>query len=176
MAQNRTLDEAVEELFKDYKKAIKVAAQEATEKAKNDLHVNAISCLVQYYDDYPPTSYNRTYNLMRCFVSLQRITETADGFDCMAGIGYNPARLDNLYSGSQRYDPTDSDWIVENYLAGIHPRTDGSRVPGDGDYENQKYQGSFVPWNEMQKFIDGYGDRFNKNFRFALSKQIMKLM
>ena len=173
----KTIDEAIDELFKDYKKAIKKAAQEATNKAKDDLYVHSLSCLIGYYNDYPdPSRYNRTYNLMNCFVPLQRVTETADGFDCMAGIGYNPARLDYVYSGSQKYDPTDSEWIVDNYLAGIHPRTDGSREVGGGDYENQKYQGSFVPWNEMQKYIDGYNDKFNKNFRFALSKQIMKLM
>ena len=53
-AKIKGLDEAIEEVYKDYKNAIRIAAKEATEKAKNDLYSNAVSCLVAYYDDYEP--------------------------------------------------------------------------------------------------------------------------
>ena len=176
MAQNRTLDEAVEELFKDYKKAIKVAAQEATEKAKNDLHINAISCLVNYYDDYLPTSYHRTYSLLDSFVPYSKpIKEKADGYVCVAGVEFDPNLIATTYSGSEIYTPTDAEWIIDNFLMGIHPRTDGSMEVGGGNYENEKYQGDFIPAYEMQKYIDRYYDVFDKNLRFALSKQVLKL-
>jgi hypothetical protein len=176
MAKAKTLDKAVDELFKDYKKAIKVAAQEATEKAKDDLYVNAISCLVKYYDDYDPTSYNRTYSLIDSFVPYANpVRESADGFVCVAGVEFNPDRIAFTYSGSEIYTPTDAEWIISNFLSGIHPKTDGSTILGGGNYENEKYQGDFVPSFEMQKFIDSYNRKFDENFRFALSKQVLKL-
>lgn len=176
MAQNRTLDEAVEELFKDYKKAIKVAAQEATEKAKNDLYINSISCLVNYYDDYLPTSYNRTYSLIESFVPYSKpIKEKYDGYICVAGVEFDPSKIATTYSGSAIYSPTDAEWIIDNFLMGIHPRTDGSREVGGGNYESEKYQGDFIPAYEMQKYIDRYYDVFDKNLRSALSRQVLKL-
>jgi hypothetical protein len=175
MAKSRTLDEAIEEVFKDYKKAIRTAAQEATEKARDDLHANAVSCLVKYYEDYDPTSYNRTYHLIDSFVPYASpVQETAGGFECAAGVEFDPTRI--FYVGSKQYNPADSEWILENFWNGIHPRTDGSRIVGGGNYEAEKHQGSFVPSEEMQKFIDNYYDTFDRNYRRAVSKQILKTM
>ena len=171
------LDEAIEEVFKDYKKVIKVAAQEATEKAKEDLYANAVSCLVQYYEDYIPTSYNRTYSLIESFVPYANpVRESTEGFVCTAGVMFDEGRIANTYSGSKQYTPTDAEWIIDNFLSGIHPRTDGSTVVGGGNYENEKYQGDFVPDAEMRKFIDQYYDTFDRNYRRAVSKHILKTM
>ena len=169
------LDEAIEEVFKDYKKAIKNAAQEATEKAKEDLYTNAVSCLVKYYEDYDPTSYNRTYSLIDSFVPYANpIRESAEGFVCTAGVEFDSGRIAFTYSGSEIYSPTDSEWIIANFLNGIHPRTDGSTVVGGGNYEYEKYQGGFVPSEEMQKFIDRYYRTFDRNYRRAVGKQVLK--
>lgn len=174
---NRTIDEAIDEVFKDYKKAFKVAAQEASETAKDDLYANAVSCLVRYYEDYDPTSYNRTYSLMDSFVPyVNPVHEMSDTLICSAGVEFDSDRIAGTYYGSEIYSPTDSDWIIANFLVGIHPRTDGSSIIGGGDYENQKYYGSFVPAEEMQRYIDGYWRTFDLNFRRAVSKQILRSM
>jgi hypothetical protein len=171
------LDDAIEEVFKDYKKAIKVAAQEATEKAKEDLYANAVSCLVRYYEDYDPTSYNRTYNLIESFVPYANpVKESTEGFVCTAGVLFDANRIADTYSGSEIYTPTDADWIISNFLNGIHPRTDGSTAVGGGNYEYEKYQGSFVPAIEMQSFIDKYYDTFDRTYRRALGKQVLETM
>lgn len=174
---SRTIDEAIDEVFKDYKKAFKTAAQEATEQAKNDLHANAVSCLVRYYEDYDPTSYNRTYSLMESFIPYSNpVREMGDTLICSAGVEFDPSRLANTYYGSDIYSPTDSEWIIANFLAGIHPRTDGSSVPGRGSYEHEKYYGSFVPAEEMQRYINSYDYTFNRNFKRAVGKQILRAM
>lgn len=173
----KDLDKAIEEVFKDYKKAIKIAVQEATEKAKDDLYAHAVSCLVEYYKDYNPTSYNRTYSLIDSFVPYANpVRESAEGFVCTAGVLFDENRIANTYYGSDIYSPTDAEWIISNFLNGVHPRTDGSRVIGGGNYEYEKYQGSFVPAEEMQKFIDRYYDTFDRNYTRALSVQVLKVM
>jgi hypothetical protein len=174
---NRTIDEAIDEIFKDYKKAFKVAAQEATEQAKKDLYENSVSCLVRYYEDYNPTSYNRTYNLMESFVPYANpVSEQGDMLVCSAGVIFDPDRIAGIYDGSEIYSPTDGEWIISNFLAGIHPRTNGSQVVGGGNYENEKYYGDFVPAEAMQRYIDGYDYTFDRNLRRAVSKQILRLM
>lgn len=182
---NRTLDEAIDEVFKDYKRAFKVAADEATEQAKKDLYENAVSCLAQYYNDYEPNvfkdkygflnGYIRTYSLINSFVPYANpVQEIGDGFYCSAGVNFDPSKIDGMYSGSDIYSPTDAEWIIANFLAGIHPRTDGSTVVGGGNYEREKYHGSVVPSEIMQRYIDGYDRIFDRNFRRAVSKQILR--
>lgn len=174
---NRTIDEAIDEIFKDYKKAFKVAAEEATEQAKKDLYENSVSCLVRYYEDYDPTSYNRTYSLMESFVPyVNPVSEQGDRLVCSAGVLFDPDRIANTYYGSEIYSPADGEWIIANFLAGIHPRTNGSTIVGDGNYENEKYYGNFVPAEEMQKYINNYDYTFDRNFRRSVSKQILRSM
>ena len=172
-AKIKGLDEAIEEVFKDYKKAIKLAAQEATEKAKDDLYAHAVSCLVNYYEDYPdPSVYERTYSLINSFVPYaNEVRESADWIVCSAGVRFDPARIADTYSGSEIYTPTDAEWIISNFLRGIHPRTDGSREVGGGNYENQAYYGSFVPSEEMQRYIDRYSYIFNENLKLSFYKK-----
>jgi hypothetical protein len=95
---------------------------------------------------------------------------------CSAGVLFDPDRIANIYSGSEIYTPTDSEWIIANFLAGIHPKTDGSSIVGGGNYENEKYYGSFVPAEEMQRYINGYDYTFDRNLRRAVSKQILRTM
>lgn len=173
----QAIDEAAEEILKDYKKVFKAAADDATKQAEKDLYRNAVSCLVQYYEDYDPTSYNRTYSLMESFVPYANpVRENGDTLICSAGVEFDPSRIENTYYGSEIYSPADAEWIIENFLVGIHPRTNGSSAVGGGNYEYEKYYGSFVPAEEMQKFIDGYDYAFNRNFRRAVSKEVLKLI
>lgn len=168
------LDEAIDEIFKNYKKAIKEAAQEATEKAKEDLYANAVSCLVAYYEDYDPTSYNRTYSLINSFVPYaDKVKESREGFVCRAGVEFDANKIQGTYNGSEIYSPTDGEWIISNFLSGIHPRTNGSREVGGGNYEYEVYYGSFVPAEEMQRYIDKYYYVFDRNYKRAISKQIL---
>lgn len=176
-AKIKGLDEAIEEIEKNYKSVIKKAAEEAIEKAKDDLYATAVSCLVQYYEDYNPNSYDRTYSLIDSFVPyVAPIQEGADWLVCSAGVEFDATKLANTYYGSETYSPADADWILANFLSGIHPRTDGSTEPGGGNYEYQKKYGSFVPSEEMQRYVDRYAYIFDHNLKFAINKHIYKLM
>jgi len=171
----QAIDEAAEEMLKDYKKVFKTAAEDATKQAEKDLYSNTVSCLVRYYDDYDPTSYNRTYSLMESFVPYSNpVRENGDTLICSAGVEFDPSKIENTYYGSKIYSPADAEWIIGNFLAGIHPRTDGSSIVGGGNYEDQKYYGSFVPAEEIQKFINSYDYTFDRNFRRSVGKQILR--
>lgn len=169
------LDEAVDKIFQDYKTVLKQAAKEAMRKAKDDLYANATSCLVEYYNDYNPTSYNRTYSLIKSFVPYMKGTINKNEITCIAGVEFNPYKIDDIYSGSEIYTPTDAEWIISNFLSGIHPRTDGSYEVGGGNYEHEARYGRFVPAEEMQRYINQYYYTFDSNLRRAISKQVLKL-
>lgn len=169
------LDKAIEEVYKDYKKSIMKAAKEATMKARDDIKIKAFSLLLDYYNEYDPTSYERTYTLYECFVPYGKIAVKDDVISCDMGIIYDVSRLAGQYYGSEIYTPTDPEWIIDNYLQGIHPRTNGSVMLGGGNYENEKFYGNSQPaWN-MQTFLDGYWVVFQNNLKKSLAKQALKL-
>lgn len=175
MAKKSIIEKAVDKLYKDWDTAQKKAAEEALEKAKNDIYANAVSCLVLYYEDYNPHSYDRTYNLINCFEPYANLVKTKDGYKCEVGVEFKAENI--IYNGSKKWRPTDSQWIIDNFLKGVHTRTNGLSIPGlDIEYyEYQEIQGQHVPQDIMQNFINNYNDVFYDNMRFSMIKQILDL-
>ena len=174
MAQkkSRTLDEAIDELLKDYKGALRKAVKYATYKAKQDIYNKAYSCLEEYYDSRIPDSYERTDSLIHAFVPVSEIYEKGYNIISRVGIEYDPFKLEarSSYEGSSHYTPPDPWWIISNYLDGIHPTTDGST-----DENNYKYFEILTlpsPTEKMEKYINEYHTTFSKNLLVSFAKQL----
>jgi hypothetical protein len=173
----KAIDKAINRVYKKYDEAMQKSVEEAIKQGKKDLKANAVSCLVLYYNDYTPTSYNRTYQLIDCIVPYSEpIVKTNDGYVCDFGVDFDENRI--LYNGSSEYSPADSGWIIDNFLLGLHPRTNGLSEPGLSKefYDFQFIQGTHVPQDIMAKFIEGYKEIFYKNIHKNMSKQVLKNM
>lgn len=144
--KNKSLDEAlekaVEDLLKDEKKAMKEAIKFAVKEAKRDFMAKADSCLMEYYNEYSPHSYNRTNSLRQSFLPYEKLVTKGDVIEGSVGVQYSASRLQEYieanqpgsweredgslhggYYGSRNYQPVDAWWVIENYLEGIHPTT-----------------------------------------------------
>ena len=87
MAQNRTIDQAIDELVKDYKRVAEKAAKYSAKKMKDDIFSRSLKILQKYYDNYTgytgqPKSYNRTYRLQDSFVPFSNVTTHNDKIIC----------------------------------------------------------------------------------------------
>lgn len=172
---NRTLNEAIDELMKNYESALKEAVEYASNKAVEDIYKQSINCLEQYYDNYEPTSYERTDYLWRAILPYaETIQHTKDGIMSRVGVAYDSAQLDGVYNGSKQYSPTDGAWILDNYLRGIHPATDGSPVVGEAFYyENVD---SVSPTDTMNDYLNKYATTtFHNNILVSFAKQIVRM-
>ena len=172
---NRTIDEAIDELMKNYESALKEAVEYASNKAVEDIYKQSMSCLEQYYDSYDPTSYERTDTLWHAIVPyLEPIKHTKDGFISSVGVVYDPSRIDGVYFGSKKYSPTDGAWILDNYLCGVHPATDGSSISGEAFY--YEIVDSVSPTDSMRTYLDKYAETtFNDNMLISFAKQITRM-
>ena len=144
--KNKSLDEAlekaVEDLLKDEKKAMKKAVKFAVKAAQTDLMAKADSCLIEYYNEYSPSRYNRTNSLRQSFLPYEKVVTKGDIVEGSVGVQYSASRLQEYiemeqpgsweredgslhggYYGSRNYQPVDAWWVIENYLEGIHPTT-----------------------------------------------------
>lgn len=168
----RGLDEALNELFANYEKSLTEAMKYAAKEAKREIKLEAESCLEQYYLNYEPTSYRRTENLLDAFRPYMDVRKVGSQIIADAGMGYWPIMLEGAYNdGSNQWRPVDGWWVLDNYLKGIHPATDGSSYIG-APY-TPRFDGEDKSPNEiMRKYLEGYVDTFNNNVLISFAKQI----
>lgn len=181
MAQSRTIDDAIDELMKDYRKAAKKAMEEASDKAVEDFYRFSMTCLEEYYENYEPNIYDRSDSLWHAFVPYLKIDakDNSPKIKSTIGIEYSPSELEKYmgysYNGSSKYQPVDAEWVIENYRKGRHPATNGARNSEYCDFfynydpvsPDQKMEG------HLRKYATG---KFVNDLLISFAKQIQDLM
>lgn len=88
------------------------------------------------------TSYKRTKSLQHSFLSFYSVKQKPQHVVCEIGVAYSPSALQQYvesndiyaYKGSKRGKDERqwvwADWVINNFLEGKHPYTDGSSEPG----------------------------------------------
>lgn len=170
-AKVRGLDKAIDELFKNYEGALTKAMTYASEIARDDIDFKAKSCLYEYYENYEPNVYERTGHLEDAFVPYMNVKRIGEGIEASVGMGYDASRLDGIYNGSAKWTPVDGSWVLDNYLKGIHPTTDGSFLPGA---EYIPIYDSVSPNTKMEKYLNEYTKTFNSNVLVSFVKQLTR--
>lgn len=168
----RGLDEALNELFADYEKSLTEAMKYAAEKAKDDIEEKAKSCLWEYYESYDPRAYDRYGHLEDAFIPYMNVGRVGNSVEASVGMGYWPFMLDGIYNdGSNQWRPVEGWWVLDNYLKGIHPTTDGSTHIGAPyipifDAES--------PEDKMEGYLEKYIKTFSNNIKAGFAKQITR--
>ncbi len=160
----KTAKEAANKMLKRYKKVLVAAVEHAAKEAQKEIHSKALSCLDEYYESYDPSSYDRTNNLRRAILPYLHIKKTNDSITTTVGVEYSPWILemfaDDAYSASRKYGQVDGDWVINNFLSGIHPTTDGSSIPGEAVYMPIKTPSAT---KKMETYINSYLATFENN-------------
>ena len=182
------LNNAIDEVLKDYKGAMKEAVRSAIEEAQTDFMKKAVSCLQEYYDNFSPERYDRTDTLRHAFLPYLDIDEDEDKISGSVGVQYDALALERYigdppiyigrdgnpkvkhigYYGSAKYQPVDTWWVLYNYLNGIHP---------DGSPDEEGYTVDYKsPNQKMEEYRKLYAKTFDENVLFGLFKQVAKKM
>lgn len=172
MAKNRTIDDILREISKDYQSVLLKAVQRATDTAAEDIYKFSMSVLERYYENYEPTSYDRSDNLWRATIPISDVVKQGDKIVSTVGVKYDPSVLEGVYDGSQKYEHPDGSWVLENYLMGIHPATNGSRNPDTVVYV--PWQDTISPDAYLKKYLELYRSKFDKNVNNYLISHITK--
>lgn len=180
MAQKKSLDAAIDELLKDYKTAITKSVEYASDRAVEDIWKYSLSCLEAYYDNYDPNRYDRTDSLWHAFVPYLKIKNNSKSITSTVGVEYDASVLDayissnDAYNGSKKYRPVDASWVIQNYLEGVHPATDGSSIPGGAIYF--EIRDPVSPAQKMEQYLNDYIKTFDSNLLISLAAQVAKKM
>lgn len=155
MAQNRTITDILQELKKDYKKVLIKAVEQATSTACEDMYKFSMSVLERYYDNYIPSRYDRTDSLQMATIPIAEVKDYGDVIVGTFGVEYDADILESFaapsyYDASNKYGNVDGDWVLKNYLMGIHPATNGGRTTDTAIY---------TPWQDVispDKYLKKY--------------------
>lgn len=190
---DKALSDALDDVLKDWKSSLGVAVEYAVKEAKQDYEEKAHSCLQEYYDYYDPTKrYTRTETLQHAFLPYMTIKYKKDKIEGEVGIEYSPELLEQFigepktfkdkdgitkishtgYYGSQKHQPVDAWWVIDNYLRGVHPVTNGGYTPETSVYHEEI--DPISPNEKMEAFRVTYGKNFDENILLGLLAQVSK--
>ncbi len=189
---DKALNNAIDDLLKDYREAMATAINFAVDQAKKDIMKKAKTCLLEYYNSREPEQYDRTYILQHAFIPYSPALKTTNknGVEKVSGsvgVEYSPTELEKWigdpvmymgrdgtqkikhvgYYGSSNYQPVDAEWVIDNYLLGIHPTT-------DADDEYIPVMDSKSPNAKMNEFIKNYEKTFDENVLLGMMAQIAR--
>lgn len=178
----KKLNDAIEEVVKGYEKAAAIAAVKASEKTAEFIYNEALGCLENYYYSYTdilhhPKRYERTNQLRNSFVKHSIVKPKTKNIVCEMGVIYDYTKLDGAYNRthdeaySGNWTPPDSSWIVDNYLDGIHPTTNGATSSDNVIYTPVK---GYNPSNRMDWVVDNLAyEEFSSWFWQSLLEQTL---
>lgn len=151
------------------------------QKVQIDMYNKANKTLEEYYADYYPKRYKRTYSLKRSIKPYTKTISSGEFLELEVGIEYDPSRLEDIYESNSYYHQDgdswisryndnfdnrgisngipESDWILNNFLEGLHPITTVNKtISKNGKitrkYTYSPYRGLTHPLKLMQEFVD----------------------
>lgn len=132
---------AFSDLLKDGKAIAVQAIKKAAHQAQDDVIKEAKNYLQEYYGNYTPKQYKRTYRLKRAIMPYWADRSTGDHFSIEIGVQYNASALKGAYRSNSAYHQSggawipvvdksefssdngipEPEWILNNFLYGVHP-------------------------------------------------------
>ena len=144
MAKNtKDLSTIYNNIIKNSDKVVVSISKNVAQKAQKDIYNQAHKNLQVYYKNYVPVLYDRTDTLKNAIRPYYRDNSTSSKINIEVGVVYDSSYLTGYYSNSKyhktgdkwvsRFDENfnwdgdsngapDPEWILANFLNGIHPR------------------------------------------------------
>lgn len=136
------IDAAFASIIKDCQNVAVEAVKNAASKTQKDILKEADDYLQKYYNNYKPKQYRRTYQLQKAITPIFEDRSASNGVSIEVGVEYNSGALKGYHSNSwyhqsgtnwiarndggfdfdsQNNGIPEPEWIMNNFLEGIHP-------------------------------------------------------
>lgn len=138
----QSIDAVFAAILEDCQAVAVEAVKSAAKKTQNDIVKEAKNYLQKYYSNYPkPKVYKRTYRLKRAITPYWADRSGKNGISIEVGVQYNSSALKGAYRSNSKWHQSgdtwksvakgqvlsadngipEPDWILNNFLEGIHP-------------------------------------------------------
>lgn len=157
------------DILQDSQKIAIQAVKDAAHKAQDDVINEAKNYLQEYYGNYTPKRYKRTYKLKRAIMPYWADKSTSNHLSIEVGVQYKASALKGAYHSNSRWHQSggkwnpvtdysnftsdngipEPEWILDNFLYGVHPW-----AQQDSNYTDTLME-QFLE-NELPNRIDSY--------------------
>jgi hypothetical protein len=138
----KDIDAAFASIIKDCQTVAVEAVKNAAKKTQKDILKEADDYLQRYYNNYKPKKYKRTHQLHKAITPVIEDRSTDKNVSIEVGVEYNSSMLKGYYSNSwyhqtgtywiprnngnfdfdsQNNGIPEPEWILNNFLEGVHP-------------------------------------------------------
>jgi hypothetical protein len=146
-----SISEILKELEQKFKSVSRSAVESATDSALQDIYKFSMSTIDRYYSNYEPERYIRAYDLYNTITPIEKISVGGDTIVSVVGVGFSGGAVGGKPGSSKYPGGADGNWIVENFLKGVHPITNGSPNP-DSVYYSEIVDG-ISPDSLLKKYL-----------------------
>lgn len=128
-------------ILNDSKQMAIQAIKKAAHQAQDDVIAEAKTYLQEYYGNYTPKAYKRTYRLKRAIMPYWADRSSSGHLSIEVGVQYKASALKGAYHSNSAYHQSggawrsvtnhadfssdngipEPEWILNNFLHGIHP-------------------------------------------------------
>lgn len=155
--------EFADSVKEDGRRAIRQVMRDVVKKVEKDFINQGRACVDNYYFEYTPIIYDRTYNLRDNVVQPYRRYRKNE---IDVGVALTPIEMDSYFSiifdertkaSEYKYQSDVESYVVQNFMQGIHGDP-SIYVGAHVDKTMQLFTTAYVNW-ELDKY---FADRFEK--------------
>lgn len=149
MAKKNSIEDALNEVFKNIDVIVQDTVKESGKKARRDMKQKAKEVVKHYYDEYSERKFEPAYSLYKSFETYDRTRNNVIN----VGVEFMPSRIEgkthksnsrwhqeghpwesiDWFEGPEKgkqYGVVDTEYIIDNFWEGIHPKALGNKYIG----------------------------------------------
>jgi hypothetical protein len=182
MAQQNSLEKAIQKMIDNVETVAEVAGKLVMKKVQKDFEEATKNVVDEYYDykygSY--TKYGRQYNLYNIYNVSSDFKKYGKTYTITTNVHMDSSALEGVYhSNSSKHQGSgpwesggqvEADYVFENFLEGEHPWT---RFLGDGKYKYGEKRDRMSPKQKLNQYIKNYEDKY---FNDYMTKTIARLL
>lgn len=175
---------AIQHIIDNVETAAEIAGNMCRIKAEQDFN-KAAKQAVDYYYEYPVTSYYRQYHLYDIYNVTSTLKKRKGVYTIKTEIKFDSGPLDGVYhSHSSKHNgggawssggDVEGDWVFKNFLRGAHPWT--QEIVYKEEYKSGLNVQEPSPNKYLREFINSYGpNHFEPYFQKSIALLLSSLL
>lgn len=179
MATGKTLSDAIQKLIDNVEDVAVVSANLVKDKMQKDFEKMAEGTVDKYYEYQKGyyTKHGRKHNLYKTYSVDISLIKTKKRIDFDLSLKYDPDVLEGLYhsNASETWADVQADYVLENFLGGYHPWTNGWPLFTDKPLQYKEIKGSPSVKKTFNQYKKTYGDKYFSKYMDKVFMQLIKV-
>lgn len=179
MATGMLVSEAIQKLIDNIELTAVTAGKLANQKMQQDFTEMAKGTVDSYYEyvNGQYTRYGRTHSLYNIYNVTTALAKTSKNVNMTVTLNMDPGNLEGIYhsNASKKWATVSGQYVFDNFIAGVHPWTNGWPMSGASELQYMEIGGSPNVEQTIKKYKKAYGDTYLKPYLDSVFMSLIKV-